>query len=115
MIKPIRSLFEALSLMHRGEFAERVDEHLAKAIAEVERSQDDKASATITLKVAIQRVGDRIEIKPAIDSALPKEKGFQSIPFWIVDGALSVQHPSQTDMFARPRDVDSDRRFEQQR
>jgi len=111
LVKPIRSLFDALNLMHRGRFAERCDDHLQKAIAEIEASQDDKAKASITLTITIQRLGDRIDVKPDVKSKLPEEKGFQSVPFWTVEGGLSVQHPNQTDMFGGPRDTRTDDRF----
>ena len=40
-----------------------------------------------------------------VKSKLPEDKAFSETPFWTLDGGLSVQHPSQTDMFAGPRDA----------
>ncbi|VTZ24052.1 hypothetical protein MPC1_16100002 [Methylocella tundrae] len=51
----------------------------------------------------------RLEIKPSIKSKLPEEKAFSGTPFWTHEGALSVQHPSQIDMFAGPRVTERDR------
>jgi len=110
-IKPIRRLFDALALMHRGDFADRCDDHLQKAIAELTASTDEKCQATITITVTVQRLGDRLDVKPAVKSKLPDEKGFHGVTFWTVDGGLSVQHPSQADMFGGPRDTRSDERF----
>lgn len=99
--RPIRSFVEMLGLLSRGRFVEKCDEHLAKAMEELEALPTEKGSATITLTVTINFESGRLDIKPAIKSKLPEEKGFNGTPFWAANGALSVQHPSQTDMFLR--------------
>ncbi|CAN7319501.1 hypothetical protein LJR009_001628 [Bosea sp. LjRoot9] len=99
--RPIRSFVEMLGLLNRGRFVEKCDEHLAKAMAELEALPAEKGSATITVAITLNFESGRLDIKPAIKSKLPEEKGFNGTPFWAVDGALSVQHPSQSDMFLR--------------
>lgn len=102
--RPIRRFVDMLGLLNRGRFVEKLDDKLAEAMAELENVPGEKGSATITLTITINSEGGRIDIKPTVKSKLPEEKGFNSTPFWAVDGALSVQHPSQTDMFIRDTD-----------
>ena len=85
-------------ILNRGRFVEKCDEHLAKAMTELEALPNEKGTATITLAVTIK-------------SKLPEEKGFNGTPFWALDGALSVQHPSQTDMFLRDTSDQRERDF----
>lgn len=99
--RPIRRFVDMLGLLNRGRFVEKCDEHFAKAMAELEALPNEKGSATITVTIAVNYENGRLDIKPAVKSKLPEEKGFNGTPFWAVDGALSVQHPSQTDMFVR--------------
>lgn len=102
--RPIRRFVDMLGLLNRGRFVEKLDDKLAEAMTELENVPGEKGSATITLTITINSEGGRIDIKPNVKSKLPEEKGFNSTPFWAVDGALSVQHPSQTDMFIRDTD-----------
>ena len=110
--KPIRDLLEYLKIIHRGRFAERCADHLETAIREVESSSDDTAKATITISFAIQKVGEKIDMTANVASKLPPEKPFKSDTAWFVDGAISLQHPSQHDMFAGPRGLDERARAE---
>lgn len=104
--RPIRSFVDMLALLSRGRFIEKLDEHLNTALETLEAIPSEKGSATITLAVTLNYDSGRIDIKPAVKSKLPEEKAFSGTPFWAVDGALSVQHPSQIDMFAGPRDAE---------
>lgn len=109
--RPIRSFVAMLGLLNRGRFVEKCDEHLAKAMAELEALPNEKGTATITLGITINFESGRLDIKPSVKSKLPEEKGFNGTPFWAVDGALSVQHPSQTDMFLRDTSDQRERDF----
>lgn len=100
----IRSFTETLGFLNRGRFSEKCDEHLQRAIEELQNSTAEKGVATVTVTLTIAYDQERIEVKPSIKSKLPEEKGFTGTPFWALDGGLSVQHPSQADMFG-PRDV----------
>lgn len=105
MARTIRSFTETLGLLSRGTFAEKCDTHLAEALETLEALPSEKGTATITIQVTLNYESGRIDIKPSVKSKLPEEKAFGGTPFWTVDGALSVQHPSQHDMFAGPRDI----------
>lgn len=107
--RPIRSVTEILGLLSRGRFAERLDEELEKCIAALENLPEEKGSASIEITLALNFQNGRLDIRPKVNGKLPKEKAFSDTPFWTLDGALSVQHPSQIDMFAGPREA-GDRR-----
>lgn len=105
-VKRFSELFELLS---RGRFSEKVDEHLEKSIEALENTPDQRGTSTITIQLTFTYVDGRVDVKPSVKSKLPEEKGFNGTPFWAVDGELSVQHPSQSEMFSGPRDA-TDRR-----
>lgn len=101
--RPIRTFTDLLPVLNRGRFVEKCNEHLTHALEHLEALPDEKGVATITLTLTVAYQEGRIEVKPAIKSKLPEEKGFAGTPFWGVDGGFSVQHPSQADMFSGPR------------
>lgn len=101
----IRSLTDMLGMLSRGRFAEKCDEHLNTALETLKAIPSEKGSATLTITLTLNYESGRIDIKPAIKSKLPEEKAFSGTPFWEHEGALSVQHPSQMDMFAGPREM----------
>jgi len=101
----IRSLFQALGLMNRTRFEEKCNSEMQRVVEALQEHPEDKAKATLTITVEFTKLGDRIDMKPAVKAKLPDEKGFASTAFWPLEGGLSVQHPSQTDMFAGPRET----------
>ncbi len=103
MARPIRKLDKILGLLNRGKFMDRCDEKLAEAIATLENLPDEKGEATLTIELKVKYQGGRVDLVPTAKLKLPAEKGFNATPFWTADGGLSVEHPSQTDMF--PRDA----------
>ncbi|CUA90172.1 hypothetical protein Ga0061061_11196 [Chelatococcus sambhunathii] len=103
--RPIRRIEELLPLLSRGNFLDKCNEHLAKSIETLEALPQEKGTATITVTLTFTYESGRLDVKPAVKSKLPEEKAFSGTPFWTYEGALSVQHPSQIDMFAGPRDV----------
>lgn len=105
MSRTIHSFTDMLALLSRGKFVEKCDEHLQNAISTLEALPDESGKVTITMTVDVIYLSGRVDIRPAIKSKLPEEKGFNGTPFWSLEGGLSVQHPSQADMFAGPRDA----------
>lgn len=108
---PIIRRFEALlPLLSRGKFVEKCDEHMRHAIETLEALPDGEGKASMTLTLDFVFSNGRLDVKPAVKSKLPEEKGFSGTPFWTMEGALSVQHPSQSDLFRGPRAADEDER-----
>jgi hypothetical protein len=108
--RTIRKFDELIGLLSRGRFAEKCDEHLTHALETLEALPGEKGVATLTVTLTFNYESGRIDIKPVVKSKLPEEKGFSGTPFWTYEGGLSVQHPSQLDIFSGPRDAaDRDR------
>lgn len=103
MSRIIRSYVQALGLLGRGRFEEKCNSGLESAIRALEEHPDDKATATITVTFKLTKLADRLDIKPDLKVKMPEEKGIPSTTFWPLEGGLSVEHPSQSDMFAGPR------------
>ena len=103
----IRNITDVLGMLSRGRFAEKCDEHLATALETLEAIPSEKGTATITITLTLNYESGRIDIKPAVKSKLPEEKAFSGTPLWVHEGGLSVQHPSQMDMFPGPRELPS--------
>lgn len=101
--RPMRRFTDLIGLLARGRFVEKCDEHLAKTIEALSALPDRKGTATISISLIVTFLDGRVDVTPRITSKLPEEKGFNATPFWALDGGLSVQHPSQADMF--PRDT----------
>jgi len=110
--RPIRSITEVIGLLARGHFAEKCDEALTQIIEALENQPDEKGSASLMITLNFTRVQDRLDLKPKVTTKLPPEKDLPSTVFWPVDGALSVQHPSQMSIFDSPRGVTPERRFD---
>lgn len=104
--RPIRSYVELLGLLSRGRFVERLDEELTEAVASLEATASEKGKATITVTLDLAYQSGRLDIKPTVKAKLPEEKAFGDTPFWTYEGGLSVQHPSQIDMFGGPRSAE---------
>ena len=98
--RPIRRFSEVLGLLDRGAFEDACDAALSEALTTLESLPKEKGTATITIEMTIAYDTGRIDIEPKIKSKLPEE-AFGRTPFWSYDGALSTQHPSQIDMFAK--------------
>ncbi|MFG1332061.1 hypothetical protein V5F41_12515 [Xanthobacter autotrophicus] len=104
----IRSFLQAVGLMHRGKVEQKLDTELAKVLEAVEQHPEEKATGSVAIIVTVTKLGDRLDIKPKVETKVPKEKDFPSTTFWMIDGALSLEHPDQADMFAT-REVQSRR------
>ncbi len=101
----VRRFTDLVGVLNRGRFAEKCDEHLVDLMEKLEALPDQKGKATLTVTVEVAYQEGRIDVRPAVKSKLPEEKGFTATPFWSAGGGFSVQHPSQSDMFAGPRDA----------
>lgn len=100
MSRVLRTFREMLGLMSRGDFSRHLDEKLNEAIAALEAAPADKCKAEITVKITLDYELGRIDVKGEAKSKLPETAKFMKTPFWAIDGQLSVEHPSQIDMFS---------------
>lgn len=99
--RPIRKFTEMLGLLDRGNFERACDEALAEAFRSLEALPKEQGTAKITIDLTVAYDSGRVDIQPVIKSKLPEGQAFGRTPFWMLDGALSTQHPNQTDMFIR--------------
>jgi hypothetical protein len=107
MARTIRRFTEMLGLLARGKFEPKLDAALAEALQTLENLPGSKGTATITVTLTVAMADDRVEIKPKLAMKLPEE-ATPSTTFWPVEGELSVQHPSQINMF-EPREAGAPR------
>ena len=104
MARIIRKIVEAVGLMHRGRFEEKCDAEFGRLLEALEQHPEDKASGTLTITITVTKLGDRLDLTPKVEAKLPKDKPFSGATFWPLEGGLSVEHPSQADMFG-PRET----------
>lgn len=105
----VRRFVGMLELLNRGRFVEKCDEGLAKTLETLAALPGEKGKAAITVTIDVAYDSGRLDIRPAVKVKLPEDKAFAGTPFWEHEGALSIQHPSQIDMFSSPRDVTRER------
>lgn len=105
----LRRFTDVVEFFDRGRFAVECNTRLQEAIEFLEALPAEKGTATMTVEVKIKFDGGRLDLVPKLTSKLP-EKTFPATVFWAHDGALSVQHPSQVDMFAGPEDAEERQR-----
>lgn len=103
--RPIRRVSELLGLLDRGNFERACDEALSDALAHLESLPKEQGTATITVEIKIAYDSGRVDIQPVLKSKLPEGQAFGRTPMWVSGGALSTQHPNQTDMFVREADT----------
>ena len=104
MSRTIRNFTEMLGLLSRGRFQDKLNEELSHAIEVLEALSSEKGSATISVNITLNYQGGRMDVKPTVKCKLPEGAAFQDTPFWTHEGGLSVQHPSQMDMYTREVD-----------
>lgn len=99
MSRVLRTFREMIGLLSRGDFSRHLDEKMHEAIEALEACPADKCKAEITVKIVFEYELGRIDVKGEAKSKLPDTAKFMKTPFWSIDGALSVEHPNQIDMF----------------
>jgi hypothetical protein len=102
----IHKYTETVALLSRGEFAQSLDRKIAELIEAFEAMNADSGKATLEVKLEFKYELGRIDVAATAKIKLPETERFMKTPFWVHDGALSVQHPSQIDMFSGPRTID---------
>ena len=101
----IRDFRTTIDLLSRGKYVEKLDSKLVEMLDALASMPDEAGKATMTLQITLTRLGDRVSIQPKVSIKLPEEKGFGDTTLFAAEHGLSLQHPSQMDMFAGPRDA----------
>jgi hypothetical protein len=96
----LRTFREMLGLLSRGDFSRKLDEEMENLVATLEAAPGDSVKAEMTVKIVFKYELGRLDIDPTYKVKLPDTARFMKTPFWTVDGQLSVEHPSQVDMFS---------------
>ena len=107
MSRVMRNFREMLGLLSRGDFTRKCDEEMEKIVQALEEMPGDKGKATLTLTIDFNYELGRVDIDPKIKIKLPETAKFMKTPFWTHEGALTLEHPNQINMF--PRDVTGER------
>ena len=103
--RPIRRVSELLGLLDRGNFERACDEALSDALQTLEALPKESGTASLSIELKITYDRGRVDIQPLLKSKLPEGQAFGRTPMWVSGGALSTQHPNQTDMFVREADA----------
>ena len=103
MARTIRNLDQLIGLLNRGRFAEKCDEELERVMNALKELPKEKGKAKLTIEITIASDSGRLDVTPVVKTKLPETGTFSATPFWEADGALSVEHPNQHDMFAGHR------------
>lgn len=99
----LRTFISALAGIERGNAVSELDDAMIEIIRTFHEVGNGKASVTLTVNFISD--GELIELDFDVKTRLPK-KTRRRTPFWLAEGALSTEHPRQTDMFV----VDGDKR-----
>lgn len=98
----IRRFSEILGLIDRGRFETSLNDAMREAVEAIRAQPGEKGKANIKIELEIAAQGEMMQIKPKLVVKLPEGSGYTPLVLWDYEGAFSVQHPSQIDMF-QPR------------
>jgi hypothetical protein len=104
----VRRFVEILGLIARGDFERSLDDGMRKAVEAIRAQPGEKGKAMINISIEIAAQGEMMQVKPKLTMKLPEGDVFTPLVLWDHEGAFSLQHPSQIDMFQAPRAVKTD-------
>lgn len=107
-MKAIRQFTELVGIVERGDAAQDMTIEIEKVIQGCRDAADSpkaKVKGEVTLKLSFVVEGQYLEIKADISSKIPKIKRGSTTLFLSKDGAITTEHPSQSDLFEVPRSV----------
>ena len=94
---------QTTALLNRGRFVERVNAEVSKLLESLEGMPDATGAGSLTLAFKFQSIGGEIKLSATVKSSLPQLPALSPTTFWLIDGELSVDHPTQRDLFEGPR------------
>lgn len=109
-MKLIRDADTLIAVLEQGDLKSDLNAEIAKVVAKLHELSDDnpkrKFSGSLTLKMKFSAENGMVTISNDIATTLPKIPRRSDI-FWTTEeGALSTEHPAQTDMFGGPRVIE---------
>jgi len=106
-MKKIKQATDIIGVIERGD----LNADLTGEIESVLKTLQDlappkgKVKGSVRLDLNFSVEGTSVEIEASIASKVPKRQRGRSFYFLTQDGAISTEHPQQTEMFAGPREV----------
>ena len=108
-MKKIRDAQVIIGMLEHGDLAAQLTTDISETLSKLkERAAEGgkkakaKGKITLTLDFEVDAAGATV-VHAGIETKVPKAPRGESF-FWVTeDGALSTEHPQQTDMFAGPR------------
>lgn len=107
-MKKIRDAQTIIGMLEGGELAAALSTDIIDTLARLKVLSDQlgrkaKVKGHVSLKLEFEVEAGTVQVLAGIDTKVPKAPRSSSF-YWITeDGALSTEHPQQTDMFAGPR------------
>lgn len=106
-MKKIRDAQTIIGMLEGGEVAQALGTEIVETLAKLKELAGDRPKAktkgSVTLKLDFEVEKNTVEISVDITSKRPKPVRGTSF-YWLTDdGALTTEHPQQTDMFTGPR------------
>lgn len=109
-MKLIRDADTLIAVLEQGDLKSDLNAEIARVVSKLHELSDDdpkkKFKGDLTLKMKFQAENGMVTISNDIKSTLPKVPRRMDV-FWTTEeGALSTEHPAQTDMFGGPRVIE---------
>lgn len=105
-MKRLRDATTIIGVLDHGDVAADLGREILETLADLKEQSGDrpkvkvKGEVTLTLKLVVET--GTVIIEADIKSKRPRKARGGSY-FWLIDGALSTEHPKQADMFSGPR------------
>lgn len=98
-------------MLEDGELSRDLSAAIKEAIVKTREAvgRKESGSCSVTLVIGLKLDGDSVEISTDIASKIPKAPRGKTVFFLDREGAITTQHPRQTDMFLEEVDGRSKR------
>lgn len=108
-MKRIRDSSTIIGTLEQGEAVQKLSREITETLMDLKEQTGDrpgvKIKGSVTLKINIEVKDGTAILSAEVSSKRPKPVPGTTF-FWVLDdGSLSMDHPSQTDMFGGPREV----------
>lgn len=109
-MKRIRDAQVIIGMLEGGDLAAQLSTDIGETLTKLKdlgeiMGRKSKVKGKVTLALEFEVEQGAVTVTAAIETKTPKAPRGSSF-YWITeDGALSTEHPQQTDMFGAPRDA----------